>query len=77
VRDALVEVAVRQHGRTIRACAEPSLRATADAFDLDARRHAQQALDSSATPGAELRDASRLAEAASTLRRVVFGGWRA
>jgi hypothetical protein len=76
LRDALVEVAVRQHGRTIRACAE-ELRATADAFDLDARRHAQQALDSSATPGAELRDASRLAEAASTLRRVVFGGWRA
>jgi hypothetical protein len=76
VRDALVEVAVRQHGRTIRACAA-DLDANADAFDLDARRHAQQALDSSATPGAELRDASRLAEAASTLRRVILRADRA
>jgi hypothetical protein len=76
LRDALVEAVVRQHGRTLRACLD-ELRSQADGLDLDGRRIAQDALDDSTTPGRDLREAARYTDAASALRRVVLGGWRA
>jgi hypothetical protein len=77
IRDALVEVAVRQHGRTIRA-ARDELNTAATGFESDARTLAEDAL-ASEEPFTPDRAASiaRLTIAARALRTVVLGGWRA
>jgi hypothetical protein len=70
LRDALVEVAVRQHGRTLRACLG-DLRSQADGFDEDARTLAASAVsEGPVVDSARLGSASRLAAGAATLRTV-------
>jgi hypothetical protein len=70
VRGALAEVAVRQHGRTLRACLD-ELRSQADGFDEDARTLAASAVsEGPLVDAARLGSASRLAAGAATLRTV-------
>lgn len=63
LRDALVEVAVRQHGRTLRACLDEQ-RAEADRLDAHARELAEEAVG-------DVVDADKLAQAA----RLVGSAW--
>jgi hypothetical protein len=76
IRDALVEVAVRQDGRTIRAIRD-ELNDAATGYEADARTLAEDAL-ASEEPFTPDRAASiaKLTTAARTLRTVLLGGWR-
>lgn len=75
IRGALVEVAVRQHGRTLRDI-RGELRAAADGYEQAARDTVEAALSGPSVDGKLLADASRTAAHASALRAVVLGGWR-
>jgi hypothetical protein len=75
IRAALVEVAVRQHGRTLRACIA-QVREHAAGFDGDARTLVEQAVRDEHLPAdpALLSSAARLAAVGSTLRTITLGG---
>ncbi len=76
VHDALVEVAARQHGRTLRACID-ELRAQADGLDRDALTLTEAATGAGPLDPGKLSSAGRLAAAAATLRALVLRGSRA
>jgi hypothetical protein len=75
IRGALVEVAVRQHGRTTRAHLA-DLREQAEALDADARNLARDGIEG-AVIGRNLRLAACRAAAANTLRGANLLGYRA
>jgi hypothetical protein len=75
LRDHLLALAIRQHGRTLRACID-QVREHAEGFDHDARSLVAQAVREPALPAdpSLLGSAARLAAVAAVLRTITLGG---
>lgn len=76
LRDALVEVAVRQHGRTLRACLT-ELRETADGLDRQARGLVVEGAEGELLYADKLAGAAQLTGSAWTVRGIMLRGDRA